>query len=65
MRAESQRLNSELNKKDDPKTGPKKNFKGQPVFNADAAMPTNEQGAGQHGNGRQKGRGKLRCSGVY
>ncbi len=55
-------MNSELHKKDgpkmDPKMDPKKNVKGQPVFNVDAALPTNEQGAGQRGNGRRKGRGR-------
>ncbi len=58
MRAESQRLHSELNRKDDSRTDPKKNFKGQPVFNVDMATQNDEQSIGQRGNGRKKGKGR-------
>ncbi len=55
--SESQWLYSELNKKDDAKTEPKKNFKGQPMFNTDTAPPNNKQNDGQCGGGQRKGRG--------
>ncbi len=57
-RAESQQLNSELSRKDDIRVVPKKNFKGQQVFNMDAATTTDEQNAGWRGNGQRKGKGR-------
>ncbi len=54
MHAESQWLNSKLNRKDDLRMDPKKNFKGQPMFNADAATSTDEQSDEQRNKAQEQ-----------